>query len=168
MADRLEVLTRDLSAVLIAAWAPEEVEMQDDLLDTYGRGQLFDRRRTKADDMGFGIGDAFALASMFSPLLIAAAEWASKEIVGKALAEVSVAAIKKCIERKSPAPTPPLDGVLQLKLATDMLEHLSARGKALGVDEARMRTVCEQVSLTLVPALAAAIAAQPAIPTKVP
>ena len=167
MADQLAALTRDLSAVLIEIVAPEEREMQDELLDTYASGQLFDRRHAKPDDMGFGFGDVFALARMSSPLVIAVAEGTAKEIVGKALADVSVAAIKKRLDRKPHAPPPPLDGVLQLKLAADLLDHLSARGQALGVDEARMRSVCEHVSLTLVPVLAAAIAAQPAFATKV-
>ncbi|MDM0059014.1 hypothetical protein [Variovorax fucosicus] len=161
MGDQRIALTKELSELFIDTWAPLEKELQGELLESYSSGRLFDRRRAKADDMGFGIGDVFAISSMLSPLLIIAAEWVAKEIIGKALADVSVAAIKKRLEKKPPAASPPLDKVLQLKLASDLLDHLSLRGKTLGVDEVRMRAVCEQVSFTLVPLLAAAIAQHP-------
>ena len=149
---------RAIARALVEVYAPDELDILDDVTNVV----LMDARhplRKRPDALGMGIGGYFALAELASLPLAAIAQWVAKEIPGKVLADLSVAALKKRLQDRFglAASAKPAYGTLEVKLAASLLEHLQRKGKAFGIPEAQLAQIGNNVAANIIPILASAI-----------
>lgn len=84
-----------LAHQLVEELAPSEAPLFQDILRETNHAS----GRRSSNPLGSGVGESWALAQFVTPVAVAVASWAAKDVLGKLVADVTVAKLKPFIER---------------------------------------------------------------------
>jgi len=141
-------VARSVAQTLIAAVAPEELLLLDELLEALERPV-----NHREDPLASGIGDSWVWSQMASPALIGVALWMTKDIVGKVASDVVTPRLKVLIERLAfgTAEAAKVRTLVPDDFATiaTVLEAVTANAKQRGMSKEASERLCKAVSSKL-------------------
>lgn len=89
--DLIDALARHLVEASAPSEAPLFAEIVREAKSAPSRGA--------SNPLGSGVGESWALAQFVTPIAMAVATWAAKDVLGKAVADAAVAKLKPLVER---------------------------------------------------------------------
>jgi len=155
-------LQKDLSAVLVQHFCPEELPVLDSAFERLRNGLPSADGAT--DPLGSGLGELFALSTLGSALLVPLAAWLAKDVLGKAVQDVFVEKLKASLKRVAVTtkdPAPPIEQATgaapdDVRLVAGVVGRVRDQARILGSDPKLVEQVVLHLSLSLLAALAEA------------